>query len=307
MSNQSGCLDGKVIIITGAGRGIGREIALLAAREGAKVVVNDLGTSSRGEGRDAGPAEQVVTEIKAHGGEAVASVESVAEWSGAQQIVKTAVEAFGRVDGLVNNAALLRDKIFHKLEPEDWNAVVNVNLNGSFYMARAAAPHMRLQNSGAFVHMTSTSGLVGNFGQAHYAASKIGIAGLSRSIALDMAAFNVRSNCISPFAWTRLVATIPAESAGEIARVERMKQMGPEKIAPVAVFLLSDASQGISGQIFAVRQNEIMLMSQSRPLRSVHRGEGWTPQTIAEHAIPALKPSFYPLERSTEVFSWDPI
>ncbi|MBZ5607602.1 MAG: SDR family oxidoreductase [Acidobacteriia bacterium] len=307
MSNPTGCLKDRVIIITGAGRGIGREIALLASREGAKIVVNDLGTSSRGEGRDEGPAQQVVSEIKAQGGAAVASVESVAEWTGAQQIVKTALDAFGRVDGLVNNAALLRDKIFHKLEPEDWHAVLNVNLNGSFNMARAVAPHMRQQNSGAFVHMTSTSGLIGNFGQAHYASSKIGIAGLSRSIALDMAAFNVRSNCISPFAWTRLVATIPAESAGEIARVERMKQMGPEKIAPLAVYLLSDAAEGITSQIFAVRQNEIMLMSQPRPLRSVHRGEGWTPQTIGEHAIPALKANFYPLERSTDVFSWDPI
>jgi NAD(P)-dependent dehydrogenase (short-subunit alcohol dehydrogenase family) len=300
-------LDGKVIIITGAGRGIGRAMALLAAREGAKVVVNDLGTSPTGEGHDEGPAQEVVSQIKAEGGTAISSTESVAESKGAQRIVEAAVDTFGHVDGLVNNAAMLRDKIFHKLSPEDWHAVLNVNLNGSFYMASAVALHFRRQNSGVFVHMTSTSGLIGNFGQAHYATSKIGIAGLSRSIALDMAAFNVRSNCISPFAWTRLVATIPTDKTSEIARVERMKQMGAEKIAPLAAFLISEAAEGITGQIFAVRQNEIFLMSQPRPIRSVHRSEGWTPATIAEHAMPALKADFCPLVRSTDVFSWDPI
>src|SRR5438477_3743624 len=302
-----GSLSGKVIVVTGAGRGIGREIALLAAREGAKVVVNDLGGSAEGEGASAAPAQEVVDEIRHNGGEAVANFDSVAEPGPAANIIKTALDAFGRVDGVVNNAGILRDRIFHRMSVVDFELVIKVHLLGSFYVSHAAARHFREQESGAFVHFTSTSGLVGNFGQANYAAAKLGIVGLSKSIALDMARFNVRSNCVSPFAWSRLIGTIPTETAEEKARVERVKQMGPEKIAPVVAYLLSDAAKDVSGQIFAVRMNDGFLMRQSRPVRSVHRSEGWSPQTIAEHAIPALKTSFYPLERSGDVFSWDPI
>ena len=155
--------------------------------------------------------------------------------------------------------------------------------------------------------MTSTSGLVGNLGQANYSAAKLGIAGLSKSIALDMAKYHVRSNCISPFAWSRMIGSIPTETEDQKARVEKLKTMETAKIAPLAVFLASDSSRDITGQIFAVRANEIFLMSQSRPLRSVHRAEGWTPETIGAHAIPALRAHFYPLERSQDVFSWDPL
>ena len=155
--------------------------------------------------------------------------------------------------------------------------------------------------------MTSTSGLIGNFGQANYSAAKMGIVGLSKSIALDMQRYGVTSNCISPFAWSRLIGTIPTDTPEQAARVERMKTMETGKIAPLAVFLASEAAADVSGQIFGVRANEIFLMGQSRPIRSVHRGEGWTPQTVAEHAMPALRGSFYKLERSAEVFSWDPI
>ncbi|MGH6968606.1 MAG: SDR family oxidoreductase [Stellaceae bacterium] len=298
---------GKVAIVTGAGRGIGRGIALLMAREGARVVVCDIGASLDGAGTDAGPAQDVVDEIKKAGGEAIASTLSISEPGNADKIVKAAIEAFGRVDILVNNAGILRDRIFHRMSWSDWSDVIAVHLNGSFNMSRACATLFREQESGSFVHMTSTSGLVGNFGQANYAAAKLGIVGLSKSIALDMNRFNVRSNCVSPFAWSRLIGTIPTETDAQKARVEKIKQMGPEKIAPVVAYLLSDAAKDVTGQIFAVRMNEIYLMSQSRPLRSVHRGEGWTPQTIAEHAMPALKASFYKLDRSADVFSWDAI
>ena len=215
--------------------------------------------------------------------------------------------SFGRVDILVNNAGILRDRIFHRMSWSDWHDVINVHLNGSFNMARAVAGHFRDQNSGAMVHMTSTSGLIGNFGQANYAAAKLGIVGLSKSIALDMGRFNVRSNCVSPFAWTRMIGTIPTETEAEKARVEKIKQMGPEKIAPMCAYLLSDAAKDVTGQIFGVRMNEIFLFSQNRPLRSVQRSEGWTPQTIAEHGMPALKGSFYKLDRSADIFPWDPI
>lgn len=300
-------LDGKVVIVTGAGRGIGREIALLAAAEGARVVVNDLGGAADGSGSDAGPAEQVVEEIRAAGGTAVPNTDSVADPVAAAGIVQTALDAYGRLDGVVNNAGILRDAIFHKMSVDAFETVIRVHLMGTFYVSHAAARLFREQESGSFVHFTSTSGLVGNFGQANYAAAKMGIVGLSKSIALDMARFNVRSNCISPFAWSRLIGTIPTASEEEKARVARIKAMGPEKIAPVAAYLLSDAAADVSGQIFGVRMNEIYLMGQSRPIRSVHRSEGWTCESLAEHGMPALKGSFYPLDRSGDVFSWDPV
>ncbi|MCZ0735866.1 SDR family NAD(P)-dependent oxidoreductase [Phreatobacter sp. AB_2022a] len=305
--SQTTNLDGKVVIVTGAGRGIGREIALLAAAEGAKVVVNDLGGSADGDGASAAPAEEVVAEIRKRGGTAVANFDSVAEPASANAIVKTALDSYGRLDGIVNNAGILRDAIFHKMSVADFELVVKVHLLGSFYVSHAAARLFRDQGSGSMVHFTSTSGLIGNFGQANYAAAKLGIVGMSKSIALDMARFNVRSNCVSPFAWSRLIGTIPTETEAQKARVAKIQAMGPEKIAPLSVFLLTDAAKDVTGQIFAVRMNEIFLMGQSRPVRSIHRSEGWSCQSLAEHGIPALKTAFYPLERSGDIFTWDPI
>jgi len=301
-------LKDKVVLVTGAGGGIGREMALLAAKEGAKVVVNDLGGAVDGEGGgSATPAQKVCDEIAAAGGKAVPNADSVTDPAGAERMIKTAVENFGRIDGVINNAGILRDRIFHRMSHVDWKMVIDVHLNGAFNVSRAAANHFKEQKSGAFVHFTSTSGLVGNFGQANYAAAKLGIAGLSKSMALDMAKYKVTSNCISPFAWSRMIGTIPADTPDQQARLAKIKRMETAKIAPLAVYLASDASQEVTGQIFGVRANEIFLMSQSRPLRSVHRAEGWTPEAIGEHAIPAMRAHFYALDRSQDVFSWDPI
>lgn len=307
MSNNTPMVQGKVVVVTGAGGGIGRDIALAMAREGAKVVVNDIGASVSGEGNDAGPAQAVVNEIKAMGGEAVANTDSVSEAASAGRIIQTAIDAFGRIDVVVNNAGILRDRFFHKMSVDEWDAVIKVHLYGAFHVSRAAAPHFKEQGSGNYIHMTSTSGLIGNFGQANYAAAKLGVAALSKAIAVDMEKFNVRSNCIAPFAWSRMIGSIPTDTPEEQARVDRIKQMTPAKIAPLVVCLASDESSYANGQIFAVRNNEIFLISQPRPIRSVHRSEGWTPSTVASHALPALKAMFYPLDRSGDVFTWDPV
>jgi NAD(P)-dependent dehydrogenase (short-subunit alcohol dehydrogenase family) len=300
-------LEGKVVIVTGAGRGIGRELALEIARRGGKVVVNDYGVSITGEGSDQTPAKDVVNEIRASGGEAVESFATVAEWDSANDIVATAMDNFGRLDAVVNNAGILRDRFFFNMDPEEWRAVIDVHLHGSFYMARAAAPHFKSQNGGAYVHFVSTSGLIGNLAQANYSAAKLGIVALSKSIAMDMSRYNVRSNCVSPFAFSRMIGSIPEGDAEQQERVRKLQSMEPAKIAPLVAYLASDLAKDVSGQIFAVRANEIFLMSQSRPLRSVHADGGWSVESIHERAIPAMKANFYPLDRSQDVFSWDPV
>jgi len=304
---KPGFVKDKVVLVTGAGGGIGREFALALGREGAKVVVNDLGASLDGVGRDSERAQRVVDEIKAAGGEAIANGESVADWDAAARMVQLAVDTYGRIDCVINNAGILRDRFFFNMSKEDWHQVIDVHLHGTFYVSRAAATHFKAQQSGAYVHIVSTSGLIGNLAQANYSAAKLGIAALSKSIAMDMAKFNVRSNCISPFAWSRMISSIPTETPEQQARVERLQKMESSKIAPLAVYLASDQGAGVSGQVFAVRANEIFLMSQSRPIRAMHTDQGWTPESIAERAMPAFKPSFYKLDRSQDVFDWDPV
>jgi NAD(P)-dependent dehydrogenase (short-subunit alcohol dehydrogenase family) len=300
-------MDGKVVVVTGAGGGIGREIAVMMAAAGAKVIVADIGASLTGGGASVTPAQQTRAIIRQGGGVAEISTDSVAEWTSAQRIIQAAVDHFGRIDAVVNNAGILRDGIFHRMSADDWLAVISVHLNGSFFVSRAAAEHFRKQESGAFVHITSTSGLIGNLGQANYAAAKLGITALSKSIALDMQRYNVRSNCLSPWAWSRMTSSIPPATPEQKAAVEKLRRMTPDKNAPLAVFLASDAAQGVTGQVFGTRMNEIYLFSSPRPVRIVHRADGWTPETIAQHAIPAVRAAFMPLDTSEQAFPWDPV
>jgi NAD(P)-dependent dehydrogenase (short-subunit alcohol dehydrogenase family) len=300
-------MEGKVAVVTGAGGGVGREIAIMMADAGAKVIVADIGASLSGEGGSAAPAQQTKALIEQKGGTAEICTESVAAWGSARKIVQAALDHFGRIDAVVNNAGILRDGIFHKMSEDDWLSVISVHLNGSFFVSRAAAEHYRKQESGAFVHITSTSGLVGNVGQANYAAAKLGITALSKSIALDMQRYNVRSNCLSPWAWSRMTSSIPTATPEQQAAVEKLQRMTPDKNAPLAVFLCSDAAKGVTGQVVGTRMHELILFSSSRPIRIVHKAEGWSPESIAEIAMPAFQAGFMPLDTSETLFSWDPL
>jgi NAD(P)-dependent dehydrogenase (short-subunit alcohol dehydrogenase family) len=304
---ESTDLSGKVVVVTGAGRGIGREIALLCGKRGASVVVNDYSGPAGNSNSAKNPAIDVVAEIQAVGGTAMANGASISEPAGAESIIDDAVSHFGRIDAVVNNAGILRDRMLHKMSVAEWREVIDVHLNGYFYVSKAAANHFKEQGSGSYVHFTSTSGLVGNLGQANYSAAKMGIVGLSTSIALDLQRYGVRSNCVAPFAWSRMTASIPAESEADKKRVERLKSMSADKIAPLVAFLCSDASKDVTGQIFCVRKDEIFLFSLPRPVRSMHRDGGWTVESIARDLVPAFRPSFQPLQRSSDVFSWDPV
>ncbi|MBA3069284.1 MAG: SDR family NAD(P)-dependent oxidoreductase [Hyphomonas sp.] len=304
-----GVLDGKVVLVTGGGNGIGKECALLAAREGAKVVVNDLGGSLKGdEEGSAGPAEAVAAEIRKAGGEAVSNSESVTDYTAVAGMVTQALDTYGRLDAIINPAGILRDGMFHKMSEADWKGVIDVHLHGSFNVTRAAIEYFRENEHGSFVLFTSTSGLIGNIGQANYAAAKLGIAGLSRVVAMEGAAKNVRSNIIAPFAWTRMIASIPVKDEASAKRVERMKNgMRADQVAQLGVALCADTAAHVSGQIFGVRGNEVILFDQPRPVKSLARLEGWTPDTLIEHCFPAMNGSFFSLGASASVFPYDPV
>jgi NAD(P)-dependent dehydrogenase (short-subunit alcohol dehydrogenase family) len=304
-----GVMDGKVVLVTGGGNGIGKECALLAAKEGAKVLVNDLGGGvAGGDEGSAGPAEEVCKLIRASGGQAVSNSESVTDRKAVKAMIEQALDVFKGLHAIISPAGILRDKMFHKMDDLDWDQVIDVHLNGSYNVCRAAIDRFREQGEGSFVLFTSTSGLIGNVGQANYAAAKMGIAGLSRIVAMEGVQKNVRSNVIAPFAWSRMIATIPVKDEASAKRVERMKNfMRADQVANLAVSLASPACKEVTGQIFVARGNEYFLMSQPRPIRSVGRLDGWTPKTIAEHAMPALKSSFFDAGPTASVFNWDPI
>lgn len=304
-----GVLDGKVVVVTGGGNGIGRECALLAAREGAKVLVNDLGGSvAGGDEGSAGPAETVAKKINAAGGKAIFNSDSVTDYDAVTAMFEQAKKELGGLHAVVNPAGILRDKMFHKMDIADWKAVIDVHLHGAFNVTRASIEHFREQQDGSYVLFTSTSGLIGNIGQANYAAAKLGVMGLSRIIAMEGAAKNVRSNIIAPFAWTRMIATIPVKDEASAKRVERMKNaMRADQVAQLAVALCADGAKDTSGQIFAVRGNEVFLFNQPRPVRALGMLEGWSPTTLIEQCLPAMKANYTDVGATTSVFPYDPV
>ena len=294
-----GALDGKVVLVTGGGNGIGRDCALIAAQEGAKVVVNDLGGGLKGEDEgSASAAEKVAQEIRAAGGEAVSNSDSVTNYKAVEGMVEQARDTFGGLHAVINPAGILRDVMFHKMSEEDWDRVIDVHMRGSFNVARATIELFREQNDGAYMFFTSTSGLFGNIGQANYGAAKMGIAGLSRIIAMEGARNNVRSNCLAPVAWTRMTQSVPIKDEAAAARRAVMaEKIRADQPARFSVAMVTPAASNVSGQIFGASGENIILYSQPRPIETVTKEEGWTVATILSEAVPKMEPKFFPLQR----------
>jgi len=282
-------LDGKVVIVTGGGRGIGREVALFCAANGARVIVADPGVALDGNGADSAVAQQTVDEIRQSGGQAYANFSSVADRPGAVSMVEDALSQFGRLDGVVNAAGILRDAWWHKMTRADWDAVIDVHLNGAFNICRAATPHFKNQEGGSFVLFTSGSALHGNHAQANYAAAKYGVVGLSQSIALDMARYNVRSNCIAPIAWSRMIEETAARRGADREMAEQFTGLGAERVAPLAAFLVSDDAREITGQVFGAQGDEITLYEKPRAVATLVCEGGWTLEALANELGPAFE------------------
>ncbi|WP_304164009.1 SDR family NAD(P)-dependent oxidoreductase [Phenylobacterium aquaticum] len=297
-----GALSGKVVLVTGGGNGIGREAALIAAAEGAKVLVNDLGGSLKGEDEgSAGPAEMVAQEIRAAGGEAASNSDSVTNYKAVQGMVEQARDTFGGLHAVINPAGILRDVMFHKMTEDDWDRVIDVHMRGSFNVARATIELFRDQNDGAYMFFTSTSGLFGNVGQANYGAAKMGIAGLSRIIAMEGARNNVRSNCLAPVAWTRMTQSVPVKDEAAAARRAVMaEKIRADQPARFSVAMVAPAAAGVSGQIFGSSGENIILYSQPRPIETCTKEEGWTVDSILKEAVPQMAPKFYDLGRAPQ-------
>ncbi|MEI6440137.1 MAG: SDR family NAD(P)-dependent oxidoreductase [Alphaproteobacteria bacterium] len=295
-----GALTGKVVLVTGGGNGIGRDCALIAAQEGAKVVVNDLGGGLKGEDEgSASAAEMVAQEIRAAGGEAVSNSESVTSLKAVEGMVEQARDTFGGLHAVINPAGILRDVMFHKMSEQDWDRVIDVHMRGSFNVARATIDLFREQNDGAYMFFTSTSGLFGNIGQANYGAAKMGIAGMSRIIAMEGARNNVRSNCLAPVAWTRMTQSVPVKDEAAVARRAVMaEKIRADQPARFSVAMVAPAASHVSGQIFGASGENIILYSQPRPIETVTKEAGWTVETILSEAVPAMAPKFFDLNRA---------
>jgi NAD(P)-dependent dehydrogenase (short-subunit alcohol dehydrogenase family) len=300
---MAGLLEGKVVAMTGAGRGIGRECALLAASEGARLIVNDPGVNPDGSGHDDGPAAQVVEEIKKAGGQAVANFSDVSSMDGGESIIRTALDTWGRLDGLINLAAILRDRMVFNLTEQEWDDVIRVDLKGHFTTIKPAAVLMRQQRYGRIVNFSSVSGLQGNSGQANYGAAKAGVAGLTRVTARDLGRYGVTVNCIAPGASTRLTATVPqasrelraargiaaagapaAQTMANRAAEEAAGMRGPEMVAPMTVYLLLDEAWNINGRIFQVAGGHVgLLQDMYPPFKNIYKHGRWTLDELRMH------------------------
>jgi NAD(P)-dependent dehydrogenase (short-subunit alcohol dehydrogenase family) len=289
-----GWLEGKVAVVTGSGRGIGRGIAMLMAAEGAKVIVNDPGVSLDGSGHDNGPAAEVVAEIEKAGGTAQPNFDSVAELEGGERMIKQALDSWGKLDIVVNVAGILRDRMIFNMSPEEWQAVIDVHLKGHFNTIKPASILMRQQRSGRIINFSSSSGLTGNPGQANYGAAKAGIAGLTRVIARDLGRYGVTCNAIAPGAATRMTQSVSDQArelrsragiaAGGSQTLPGVAQVSrdPEMVAPMAVFLASDLAWNINGQIFNVAGGTVSLANHPLPLRGIYKPGLWTLDELDE-------------------------
>ena len=280
-----GMLDGKVAVITGAGRGIGRGEALLFAEQGARVIVNDVGGDWNGEGQDPRPASQVVEEVRAAGGEAEAHFEDISEESGAKSLIALALDMWDRLDAVVNNAGILRDRMIFNMSAEEWDAVIKVHLRGHFLVAREACVYWRdrakagQQVRGAIINTSSTSGILGNAGQSNYGAAKAGIAAFSQIVAMEMRKYGVTCNAIAPGARTRMTE----KTFGELKVPEgEFDQLAPENIAPLVAFLVSDAAADITGQVFGIQGGLVELYQGWHPVAALAKDERWTPEELAQ-------------------------
>jgi len=305
----NGMLAGRVAVVTGAGRGIGRGVALALGAAGAKVVVNDYGVNVDGTAPSTGPAFDVVKEIERTGGEAVASTDSVADWEGARRIIGTALERFGQLDALVTCAGILRDRMIFNMSEEEWDAVIAVHLKGTFNCLRHACTHMRDRRYGRIVTFSSGSGLFGNPGQANYGAAKSAIAGLTKVAARDLGKYGITVNAIAPVAGTRMTVNEEVRRARELRKkqgiqredrgVAQIEELDPDDIAPMVVYLTSEYAKDVNGQFFLCFGNSVALVSQPRPVKTLYKAEGnWTldeldrlvPATVAEGLVNPAPP-----------------
>ena len=283
-------LQGKVAVVTGSGRGIGRGIALALAREGAKLVINDVGCTIDGRGKEGDPAHETVSEIQAFGGEAVPSYDSVADFSAAERIIKTAVDSFGRIDILVNNAGILRDRSIVKMTEEDFDAVIAVHLKGAFNCGRHAIPFMKEQGYGRVINITSSAGLRGNFGQSNYGAAKAGLMGLTLVWAVELGRYGITCNAMAPAGLTRMVGTIPGGEGKPIP-----PEMDPSLNGPMIAFLASEKAAHVNGQIFGRRGFAYTIFQTPRPIASLYKPGGFTAGEIAENFDGAFSEHLQPV------------